>query len=397
MATSAQQIRAYTGPALFSYGFRPFFLFGAAWAALAMALWIPMLAGRISLPTHFAPLDWHVHELLYGYLPAIVAGFLLTAIPNWTGRMPVVGLRLACLFALWCAGRVAVMISAWLGARLAAVIDVSFLLALAAVIGREIIAGSNWRNLKVLLAIALLALGNAIFHLEASSAHVAGYGMRIGVATAVLLVMLIGGRIIPSFTRNWLARRPAARMPVAFNTLDIIVMIESAAVLALWVVLPESVLTGWLAALVGGFNLVRMARWAGHHTSAEPLVLVLHVAFAFVPLGFLLLAMSVLLPQLIPPSGAVHGWTAGCVGLMTLAVMTRASLGHTGQALVATPRIRAIYVFALVSAAARILAAFGLARTAMLDMAAACWVLAFGTFVWVYAPLLMRRRTRAAA
>ena len=391
MASSAAQIRAYQGPALFSYGFRPFFLFGAAWAALAVLIWLPMLAGRLTLPTHMSPIAWHVHELVYGYVPAVIAGFLLTAVPNWTGRLPVVGPRLVRLFALWCAGRVALLTSAWIGSGLAAMIDVAFLVALAAVIAREIVAGSNWRNLKVVGALGLLTAGNVLFHLEALSVIGGGYGERLGIATTVLLVMLIGGRIIPSFTRNWLARQPGSRLPIPFNALDTIIMIESGAVLALWVVMPESLITGWLAALVGLFNIVRLVRWAGDRTVREPLVLVLHVAYAFVPLGFLLLAVAVLMPQAVPAAGAVHGWTAGCIGLMTLAVMTRASLGHTGQPLTAGTGIRAIYVFAFVAALARIAAACGVWRGAMLEVAALAWVLAFAGFVIVYAPLLARR------
>lgn len=392
MATSAAQMRAFRGPALFSYGFRPFFLFGAGWAALTVALWLPMLAGRIAVPTHLSPLQWHVHELLYGYVPAVVAGFLLTAVPNWTGRLPVVGTRLGALFALWCAGRVAMLASAWIGAGPAALVDVAFLAALAGVIGREIVAGGNWRNLKVLLALGLLGLGNVLFHLQAAGMISGEYGLRLGLAVTVMLIMLIGGRIIPSFTHNWLARRPGTRLPVAFNTLDGLVMLDSALVLALWVALPDNILTGCLSAVVGLLHIVRLARWAGDRTAAEPLVLILHVGYAFVPAGFLLLAGAILAPDVISQSGAVHGWTAGAIGVMTIAVMTRASLGHTGQELTATAGIRAIYVSVVLSALARVVAAFGLWRTGMLDLAAVTWVLAFGGFVAVYAPLLLRRR-----
>jgi uncharacterized protein involved in response to NO len=162
--------------------FRPFFLFGAAWSALALALWLPMLSGHFTLPTALAPIDWHVHELIYGYVPAIVAGFLLTAVPNWTGRLPVVGPPLGILFAIWVAGRVAIALSSVLGSTVAAVIDLSFLAALSMPIGREIVTGKNWRNLKVLAAVSVLFGGNAMFHWEAISGRSHGYGMRIGLA-----------------------------------------------------------------------------------------------------------------------------------------------------------------------------------------------------------------------
>src|SRR5262249_28049418 len=143
MASSAKLMRSFRGPALLSYGFRPFFLFGAIWAALVMAVWPAVLVGAIALPTAFDSVRWHAHELIYGYVPAITTGFLLTAVPNWTGRLPVVGARLLLLVGLWAAGRVAVMFSAVIGPAMAATIDLLFLAALAAVVAREIIAGKN--------------------------------------------------------------------------------------------------------------------------------------------------------------------------------------------------------------------------------------------------------------
>ena len=166
MATTAETLRAYRGPAILSYGFRPFFLGGAIWAAVAMVLFIPMLQGYLALPTALNPIDWHQHELLYGFLPAIVGGFLLTAVPNWTGRLPVAGARLAGLFALWLAGRVAVSTSALIGAGPAATIDMLFLIALGLIVGREILASGKTNNLKVLALVSLLAIGNLVFHIE---------------------------------------------------------------------------------------------------------------------------------------------------------------------------------------------------------------------------------------
>src|SRR6516165_4491181 len=136
--------RGYCGPTLFSYGFRPFFLAGSAWAALSILLWLPQFFGEFTLPTLFAPRDWHIHEMLYGYLAAVIAGFLLTAIPNWTGRLPLAGLPLAILFSVWVAGRAAILFSDFTGAVIAAIVDWAFLIALAAVSLREIVAGRNW-------------------------------------------------------------------------------------------------------------------------------------------------------------------------------------------------------------------------------------------------------------
>jgi uncharacterized protein involved in response to NO len=173
-----------------------------------MALWVPMLSGHIALPTAFDPVSWHAHEFLFGYLGAVIAGFLLTAVPNWTGRLPVVGWPLGGLAALWLAGRVAVMFSAGLPPFLVAAVDLAFPAVLAAVIGREIVAGKSWRNLVVLGLLAVFAAGNMLFHWEAARGDYAaqGHGLRLGLGAGVMMIAVIGGRIVPSFTRNWLAR-----------------------------------------------------------------------------------------------------------------------------------------------------------------------------------------------
>jgi uncharacterized protein involved in response to NO len=391
--TTSEQIRSFTGPAILSYGFRPFFLFGALWAALAVAFWLPMLSGHLVLPSVFTPIEWHVHELLYGYVPAVVAGFLLTAVPNWTGRLPVVGTPLLLLFLTWIAGRIAVLTSIWIGAFVAAAVDLAFLAALGFFVAREIIAGNNTRNLKVLAVVALLLIGNALFHLEAIAPVGNGYGTRLGIAAIVLLIMLIGGRIIPSFTRNWLARRGAGRLPASFDRFDVAAVAVSGVALTSWVIFPDEMPTALIGLAACGLNCARLYRWAGERTAAEPLVLILHVAYAFVPIGFLLLALAILTPRLVVQTGAMHGWTAGAIGLMTLAVMTRASLGHTGRPLTATRPIQFIYVAAFVAAFARIVAAFDVLRQPMLHISATAWVLAFVGYVIVYAPLLARQRT----
>lgn len=395
MATTAQRSRSFTGPALLSYGFRPFFLLGAAWAAVSLLVWLPILAGRLRFSTAFSPVEWHVHELLYGYVPAVVAGFLLTAVPNWTGRLPVVGTPLLGLVVLWGAGRVAVLLSAVVGAVPAAVIDVLFLAALAAVAAREVIAGRHWRSLRVLPPICVLIAGNVLFHVESMTGAATGYGARSGIAATITLIMLIGGRIIPSFTHNWLARRPPGRLPQTFGKFDGIAMVAAVVALGLWVVSPQSSATTIAAVVACGLHVVRLGRWAGERTGAEPLVLVLHVAYAFVPAGFALVALANVAPAHVMATGALHGWTTGAIGLMTLAVMTRASLGHTGRPLTATRAISLIYASVLVSALARIAAAVGVSREPMLHLSATAWVIAFAGFVVVYAPLLTKPRSAA--
>jgi uncharacterized protein involved in response to NO len=380
----------YAGPALFSYGFRPFFLGAALWAALAVALWLPQYFGHLTLPTAFGPLDWHIHEMIYGYVAAAVAGFLLTAIPNWTGRLPVNGYPLAALFGLWLLGRLAIAGSAICGTLLAAVVDVSFLLVFAAVALGEIVAGRNWRNMRVLVVLGVLIAGNIVFHAEVIRNGSADYGIRIGIAALVGLIMLVGGRIVPSFTRNWLVRNNPGRLPQPFSRFDAATIGTSALALVCWIALPQFLAAGILLIVAGLLQTIRHARWAGDRTLADRLVLVLHVAYAFVPLGFLLVGTAIIWPAIFPTSAGIHAWMAGAVGMMTLAVMTRASLGHTGQDLVASLPTQLIYLCALIAALARIIAAFE-PSLALFHIAAGAWILAFGGFGVFFGPLLMGR------
>jgi uncharacterized protein involved in response to NO len=387
MSAALQRRRDYAGPALFAYGFRPFFLVAGVWSALGILLWLPQYMGVFALPTHFSALDWHIHEMLYGYVAAAVAGFLLTAIPNWTGRLPVSGWPLASLTFLWVAGRAAVLLSKNIGGLAAALIDASFLLTLAAVAAREIVAGKNWRNLRVLIVLGLLILGNVTFHAEVLLEGSADYGTRIGIAAIVLLISLIGGRIVPSFTNNWLARNNPGRLPVPFSRFDMATIAASAVALLGWIAFPAHTVTGVLLLVAGCLQVLRLARWAGNRTVADRLVLVLHVGYAFVPLGFLLGGASVFL-NFCPPSAGVHAWTAGAIGLMTLAVMTRATLGHTGRPLQAGLLTQAVYGAVLTAAVVRVVAAC-VGSTGLLEFAGLAWIGGFALFVLAYGPLLV--------
>jgi uncharacterized protein involved in response to NO len=382
--------RDYSGPAIFSYGFRPFFLGGAIWAALAILIWIPLYSGTITWRSPLAPLDWHIHEMLYGYVPAVVAGFLLTAIPNWTGRLPVCGAPLAGLALVWLSGRIAMLMGGSIGVVTAATIDTGFLALLLAVTLREVIAGKNWRNLRVLVLILVLLAGNLVYHVEAIRFGAPNYGTRIGLAAILLLISLVGGRVIPSFTHNWMARANPGRMPVSFGRFDGAVIVLSVIAFVSWIAAPAATFTGALMIVVGLLHAARLARWAGDRTLRDRLVLVLHVAYAFVPIGFLLTGVSVLWPEHVPDSAGIHAWTAGAIGMMTMAVMTRASLGHTGQGLVASPMTQAIYACLLVAAILRITAACT-GSMALIHTSGTAWILGFGGFAAVYGPALIRR------
>jgi uncharacterized protein involved in response to NO len=380
--TPVPRLRAYAGPALLSYGFRPFFLLAALQAGLAVLVWLPFVTGHLALPTAFAPVDWHVHEMLFGYQAAAVGGFLLTAIPNWTGRLPVQGAPLLLLVLAWLAGRIAVTMSAWIGWPLAMALDSLFLLLLAGAAVREIVAGHNWRNLKVVVLIGLLLAANLAFHLEAGLTGDAAFSRRFAIAVVLMLVTLIAGRIVPSFTRNWLAPRGEGRLPVPFAGYDKVVLLASVVALCCWVALPDGLATGCALGFAAALHLVRLARWAGERSWRNPLVVILHVAYLFVPAGFALTAAAGL--GLVGPGAGIHAWTAGAFGTMTLAVMSRASLGHTGRPLVATLATQLCYVLVVIGAVARICSALGHGPAGLLQLAGLCWSLAFLVFVAAY-------------
>lgn len=377
---------------MLSHGFRPFFLAASVWATVAMLLWIAMLSGMVSLPLRFDPFSWHAHEFLFGYVGAVICGFALTAVPNWTGRPPLVGWPLLALVALWAAGRVAVALSAVLPWQAVALADLSLMAALLLFLAREIIRGRNWRNLPVVLLIGLHGLANGIFHAEAAMAGAAsgGLGMRLGLATELLLIILIGGRIIPSFTRNWLAAKSASHLPIPFNRSDGGILVLTLVTLAAFVAAPGAWgMTGLMAA-TGGVHLWRLSRWCGWQVRSEPLLWSLHLAYAMVAMGFI--ADAAALQSLIAPAAAHHIWLVGAIGLMTMAVMSRASLGHTGHALHAGPGTVAIYLCVIGSVVARLTA--GLADDPMpfLHLSGALWVSAFAGFAVVYGGMLVRPR-----
>ena len=340
----------------------------------------------------FRPVSWHAHEFLFGYLGAVVARFLLTAVSNWTGRLPIVGWRLGMLAGLWLVGRVAVAVSAGLPDVLVAVADLAFQVVFAALIAREIVAGKNWRNLIVLAMLGVFIIGNAIFHWEAAQGDYAaqGYGLRLGLGAGIMMIAVIGGRVVPSFTRNWLVKRGSKALPVApMQSFDKAALVALA--LVLWVALPLGALTGVALALAGVLYILRLARWAGHRTFAEPLVTVLHAGYAFVPLGALALAAEILAPRSFGMAGAQHFWMAGAIGLMTLAVMTRATLGHTGQDLRAGAGTVTIYLALILSVFARIAGGVWPEFSGPLNtVAGLSWTLAFGGFAVVYGALLLR-------
>ncbi len=390
-ATPVDRLRARNAalPALFSYGFRPFFLGGALTAALAVPLWLAMVATGAEPPGPFSASSWHVHEMIFGYIAAVVAGFVLTAVPNWTGRLPVTGWPLIGLFVLWLAGRAASAAMPWPAA--AAVIDMAFLVTLAAVVWREIVAGRHLGSVPVAALITVFAFANLLFHLQDPWPAVAGYGQRLALGAAALLISLIGGRITPSFTRNWMAKAGLSPLPTPFNRFDKLTIMATVAAVGLWVGLPEALVTGWALVMAGALHLVRVARWRGINATREPIVLIMHLGYLWLAVSLLLMGLAALDPASISGAAALHALGAGAVGTMTLAVMTRASLGHTGRTIATSPATLAVYILVTLGALLRVAAPMvPELYLAILFTGGGLWSAAFALFALAYAPVLLK-------
>lgn len=388
-----RRARMAAAPPILRGGFRPFFLGGALWAVVALAAWLMVLAGQLIIPSAFDGLAWHRHEMLFGFVGAVIAGFLLTAIPNWTGRLPIAGAPLAGLFGLWLAGRIAMMFSATLGPAVAAMVDVGFYFLLALVAAREVIEANN-RNVPIVGLVLLFGVANGLDHLAAAGIVIdPALPWQLAVALVTLMISLIGGRIVPSFTRNWLAKQGLTRgLPGQPGRFDLVAIGLTALGLIAWIAAPSGWLPGAMLAVAAAAQAIRLARWKGWKAITDPLVLVLHVGYAWVPIGLGLLVAAQLGAPL-PQSAAVHALTAGAMGTMILAVMTRASLGHTGRELRAGPATTLIYLLVTAGAVLRVAASLSVVDYRMgMDVSGLCWIGSFVLFVLSYGPILFAPR-----
>ncbi|WP_104666378.1 NnrS family protein [Ensifer adhaerens] len=380
-----------TGPVLFSYGFRPFFLAAALWAIAAMALWIAALTLGLNLAGDYGASHWHAHEMLFGFSSAVLAGFLLTAIPNWTGRLPVSGRPLAALFALWVIGRIALLSSAIIGLPVAAGLEALFLPVLLLICAREVIVGRKWKDLKVISGLILLSAANIWFHLSVLGGLDVDAAARLAIGAYTMLIMIVGGRIVPSFTRNWLNKVGRTDFPVPYNRFDTAAILIGVAALAAWTFAPIHIVTAAIGLIACAFHTVRLLRWRGSTTWPETLLFVLHAAYAFVPLGFLAISAGAI--ELLSDYPVMHVLTVGVVAFMMLAVMTRATRGHTGRPLVGSALTSASYVAiagaALVRPLAEVLPAH---YHHLIALSGALWIAAFALFTLEYGPMLVRER-----
>ncbi len=380
---------SYQGPAFFSYGFRPFFFFAALFAGVAIPVWALIFSGTSDIEFPYAPREWHVHEMVFGFLPCVITGFLLTAIPNWTERPPIRGLPLMLLLTAWIAGRLSIATSG-IPPLVSALIDGSFLILLTGIVWKEIAVGQAWDRLPMGVLISLYAIANILFHALHLNSSDTDFATRMALGLVMVLLTLIGGRITPSFTEDFLVEEGLSKQPAPFSRFDglsIILVIVSAVA---WIVYPEAIVTGSALAAAGLINLVRLGRWHGWLTWREPLVLILHLGYGWLAMAMLILGGTIFGIGL-PTEDAVHALTTGAVGTMTLAVITRASLGHTGRAKQADPITVIIYLLVNLGAVLRVFGpSLDMANTLALDIAAGCWSGAYLLFSLSYGPMLFR-------
>lgn len=390
---SLRRARMASSPPILRGGFRPFFLFAGLWAVMALLIWLHALASGESPVSHLDALAWHRHEMLFGFVGAAVAGFILTAVPNWTGRLPIAGWPLALLAGLWLSARLLPLVG--VGTPLLfLLIDAGFYLVLAALILREILLAGN-RNLPIALLILLFGIADGA-DLAADYGWLGDPSLAVRGAMALVIMMigLIGGRIIPSFTRNWMMKAGLREgLPVQPGRFDRMVLLLTAVSLVAFVIAPASIYTGAGLGTASLLHVARLARWRGWRTYADPLVLILHVGYLWIPVGLALLALAAFEPSAIPTSAAVHALTAGAMATMILAVMSRATLGHTGRELRSDRATTTAYIAISFAAVLRVSASLGWGGyTLLMHMSGICWIAAFGLFVLRYGPMLFTAR-----
>jgi uncharacterized protein involved in response to NO len=327
--------------------------------------------------------------MLFGFLSAVITGFLLTAIPNWTGRAPVRGVPLILLWALWLAGRLVIAVP-WPAPLVSAVVDGAFLVVVAGMVWRTMAVGGHWTLAPMGVMVSLYAVANILFHALAVGGAETDLAERMALAVVMMLLAFIGGRVAPNFTRSFVIQERMAERPAPFSRFDVVSLALVAVAAVAWIVEPQAPATGWALVAAGSANLVRLLRWRGWVTWREPLVLILHLGYGWLVMALLVLGGAVL--ELgFKTADAVHVLTTGAVGAMTLGVMTRASLGHTGRPLHAGSLTVLIYTLVNLGAMLRVFGpATGLPPNLMLGLAAVSWSGAYILYAVLYGPFLLR-------
>jgi len=379
---------------LFASGFRPSFLTASAAATVLVPVWVLIWGFGRSLSSAWPPTMWHAHEMLFGFVAPAMAGFLLTAVPSWTGQRGFAGTPLVLLVSLWLVARLLIATSALWPALLVAAADVGFLVTLGVLITPPLVRSKS-RNTPLLLVVAALAACNAashwaLAHLDSIMAYRA---ILVGIDIALLAVTLIGGRIVPAFTANALR---ASGSTVRLRTWPWITPAAALSMIAVGLIdllSLDSLLSGVVAGMAAVIQAVRMLQWRSLATVRQPIVWILHAAYAWLPVGLALKSLA-LLTGVAVSAFWLHALTIGALATMIMAVMTRASLGHTGRALVVDPTIAFAYLLLLAAGFVRVfgLSVLRLAYPSVVVISAGCWTAAFAIFFVIYAPILWSPR-----
>lgn len=378
--------RRYAGPAVLSQGFRPFFLLACGWSVVAVLMWALQLRGFFVLPTALPGSLWHAHTMLAGFLGAALTGYALTAVPNWSGRFPVQGTPLAGLAGLWVLGRAVNLLGGGLPVGWVAAADLALPLVLLFAVGRELARGRGWRGAPVAVGVGGLAVAIAVTHLAPDGARL---GQRIGVAAFAGLIAVVGGRLIPSFTGTALRKR-GVRPPAARDHLDRAAEVLATVAALAWAYHPGHPAGSAAAGLACGANAWRLARWRGWSVGGDPGLWGFHLGYAWLVAGLAAIAAA---PPLSAAT-AVHALTAGAMGCLPLAVMTRLGLAHAAGRLRPGRPIGVALILVALAAAVRMLAPLDPAFA--YTVAAGLWIAGFTLATLYLGAFLLVRRSRAA-
>lgn len=386
--------------AFLSYGFRPFFLLGSLYAVIAAAPWVARFAspdqqGFIGLPVPSS--DWHAHEMLFGFTAAIIAGFFLTAVPSWTNRKPVSGTPLLMLVLVWVLGRMANWLPGIIPDWAAAIVDCAFVPLLVALVIRALVAGWSKRNLIFLPIFAGLFSANVMVHLDRLNIvdDLSTQGHRLALDLTIALIIILGGRVVPAFTTNFLRNSGAEKLPHQSDRMTQLALISAVAMVIVNQVAPDTVLGGIVVAIAAVINGIRLLGWQGHRVLGTPILWILFLGFGFVVLGLAADALATL-SDWLPRNAADHLLTIGGIGCMTIGIMTRAGLGHTGRKPHASAIMVGTYAAIGCSAVLRTLAPVLWPESYATAMAivGSLWMISFATFFVTFWPILTRPRLK---
>lgn len=370
--------------------FRIFFVFAALDAIAAIAPWLPRLLGYATSDVAGVPLAvWHRDELLLGMMPAVLAGFVLTALPRWTRCAPASTRAVVALAGLWLAGRVAHVVSAESihGGALLSAIAFLFIVALSLIAARQVIAGRAWREIKVVLLLAAFAAATGFQSLYPESVT----ALRLGLASVLAIVVVLGGRIVPALTAAWLEARGQAAIKVRGNWFEPTAAVAVIGALLSWAVAPEAELSALASGLACCAQAGRLARWQGWRAARSAPILALHVGYGWIPVGFALHAAAVFWPSAVSQAAAVHAWGIGAIGLMSVAVMASMIRRHARTPFAVSASLVLSLACAALAAPARIVAeATADSRHAWLLISACSWIAAFALFLFAFRKLLLR-------